>query len=97
MEVDVQLESIVIELNGPPASVHGVAFVSADPTELDSGLAVDRGRPTVHPPLDGDESKRARAVRQKLDVRRSHEVEGVTIPQIRLLDSPLAPDLTIRI
>src|SRR5271170_5912009 len=88
MEVDVSVKR-TIRLKSRPSSPAGrIAFVVAVPRELQTGAIVDRRFPAIHPSLDSDESEVARLIGPKFDERGTHEIEGVSIPNIHLLNAP---------
>src|ERR1035438_6937440 len=74
----------------PPSSAGMIAFVVAIPRELHIGLVVDDGFSAIHPALDGNESETSGVVLAEFDKRGFHQIEGVAIPEIHLLDPPFA-------
>src|ERR1035438_4324810 len=85
--------SVVVEFR-PSSTADLVSFVCSFPTELNTGTT-GSCPPPVDPAGDDDEPEFACVIRAELDERRSHEVEGISVPQIHLEDPPSAGEVSV--
>jgi hypothetical protein len=88
MKEDPPSEGTIFSQRCPAAPAHRIAFVVALPAELDTSHPVDPSLVTVEPTFNGDEAEATGTVATEFDEGGLDEVQGVTVPEVHLLDSP---------
>jgi hypothetical protein len=88
MEEDSPTEETILSQHCPAAPADRIAFVVALPAELGTSSPVDPSLVTVEPTFNRDEAEAAGTVVTEFDGGGLDEVQGVTVPEVHLLDSP---------
>jgi hypothetical protein len=77
-----EMELVALDLRGPTTTADRFAIICAFKSELDTTPTIDFSETTVQPTFDRDESERSDPIIVELDIGGTHQVQGVSIPQI---------------